>query len=133
MAVMLMRIIPIMILTKNESNRGGGDVLESFFLFCLSAQRSVMAMILVVPLPHYEKNLKSEKKIVGVTRATFPGLAQKFMARPAVARHFGNPPPPPQQTPWRRPWLESPPPPPPLRSATFSGCWRSSSDSFCHP
>ena len=88
--------------------KGGGNPL--FLFFCLSAQRSVMAMI--VPLPHYEILLeiflKSEKKNVSESppppsaeRRPFSGLAQNF-----VARHFGNfvpPPPPRKQTPWRRP------------------------------
>ena len=54
--------------------------------------------------------------------ATFSGLAQKFMARAAVARHFGNfAPPPPQANilalPLALPHYDnnlSPPPPPPL-------------------
>ena len=55
---------------------GGGQggtclpiIFDVFLFFCLSAQRSVMAMI--VPLPYYEicleNVLKSGKKCVGVT------------------------------------------------------------------
>ena len=36
-----------------------------FFFFCLSAERSVMAMV-ILPLLHYENFLKLEKKCVGV-------------------------------------------------------------------
>ena len=65
---------------------GGGGGGETCDFVCLSAQRSVMAMI--VPLHHSERLFN------------LSGLAQNCMARAAVARHLGNfAPPPPKQTP----------------------------------
>ena len=68
-----------------------------FFFFCLSAQRSVMSMM-IIPLPHYdnifEKKIWSRKKCVGVPPPPPPPGA-------AVARHFT----PTKQTPWRRPCI----------------------------
>ena len=61
---------------------------------CLSAQRSVMSMM-IIPLPHYDNfggNFwsRGEKKVLRLSRLAV-----------AVVRHFALP----KQTPWHRPWF----------------------------
>ena len=81
---------------------GQGGNCPPMICFCLSAQRSVMAMI--IPLPHYDFFL-FYLFILFIFFLTlsdlFQGWRKLFWARAAVAIHFC--PPPPKQTPWRRP------------------------------
>ena len=101
---------------RHGGGGGGGEGALAppyVFFFVSSAVEPVMAMI--VPLPHHENLLeiflKSGKTCVGAPPPPPPPLSDffracaTFMARAAVAKHFGNfaPPPPPKQTPWRRP------------------------------